>query len=194
MAIADARPDWLIHLAAIHFIPDCMARPLEPIDVYGESKLAAERLVGGFHEETGVPVSTLRLFNAIGPNETNPHVVPDIVGALRSSDTIRLGNITPERDYIDTRDVADAVMAVAAGATGAGVFNVGTGVAHSVKDILDLLGRLLGRTITAVPDPGRMRAVERIRLVANIDRIRRMTGWAPQISRIETTTFSPVAR
>jgi UDP-glucose 4-epimerase len=228
-AITDTRPDWVIHLAAIHFIPDCIARPretlevnvegtrtvldgcrgspvrlvsfassaavyaavedpcvedatpLEPIDVYGESKLAAERLVGEFHRDTGIPVTILRLFNAIGPNETNPHVVPDIFEALQLSDTVRLGNMTPERDYIDTRDVAEAIIAAADHATGAAIFNIGTGAGHSVKDILDVLGRLLGRTITVVPDAGRMRAVERIRLVADIDRIRRVTGWSPRI-------------
>jgi len=232
--IAEAKPDWLIHLAAMHFIPDCIARPhdtidvnvdgtrrvlescrgssvglvifastaavyapaddpcvedvtpLGPVDIYGESKLEGERLVREFHEETGIPVSSLRLFNAIGRHETNPHVVPAIFEALQSSDTIELGNTAPARDYIDTRDVAEAIVSIAAGAQGASVVNVGTGVAHTVNDILDRLRRLLGRPIAVVPDPARMRAVERMRLVADITRVRGATGWTPRISLDDT--------
>ena len=84
-------------------------RPLSGHRKYGESKLAAEQLGRTFHEETGIPVSILRLFNAIGRNETNPHVVPHIFESLQTSDVIRLGNIAPCRDYIDTRDVAEAI-------------------------------------------------------------------------------------
>jgi UDP-glucose 4-epimerase len=164
------------------------ATPIRPVDVYGESKLAGEQVLRAFHDDTGVPVSSLRLFNAIGPHETNPHVVPAIFDALQSSDTIRLGNLAPARDYIDTRDVADAFAAVGDSAGGASVFNVGTGIAHSVQDILDVLGRLLGRPLTVVPDPARMRAVERRRLVADITRIRRATGWAPRIPLVDTLT------
>jgi UDP-glucose 4-epimerase len=228
-AVSASRPDWLIHLAAMHFIPDCIARPQEtidvnvegtrrmlescrgssvqrfifassaavyapmdrpcvedatplgPLEVYGESKLAAEQLVRTFHEGTGIPVSILRLFNAVGRHETNPHVVPHIFESLQTSDAVRLGNIAPCRDYIDTRDIAEAILAVAGGAGGLCVFNVGTGVAHSVKNIIESLRRILGRTITVVQEPVRVRASERMLLVADIARIRRETQWTPRV-------------
>jgi UDP-glucose 4-epimerase len=227
-AISAARPSWLIHLATMHFIPDCIARPdeaiavnvegtrrvldgclgssvqrlifastaavyapsdrpceedatpLGPLEVYGESKVAGERLVTAFHADTGVPVTILRLFNAIGRNETNPHVVPHIFESLQRSDAIRLGNLESRRDYIDTRDVADAILAVPV--AGLGVFNVGTGSAHSVADLIEALRRILGRPITIEQDPDRLRTTERMVLVADVDRIRRETGWAPRIS------------
>jgi UDP-glucose 4-epimerase len=232
--VAVSRPDWLIHLAAMHFIPECIAKPqetievnvggtgrvlescrgssvqsvifassaavyaptdhpcveettpLRPLEVYGESKVAAEQLVRAFQDETGIPTSILRLFNAIGRNETNPHVVPHIFESLQRSDVIRLGNIEPRRDYIDTRDVAEAILAVADTSDGLRVFNVGTGVAHSVKDIVDLLRRILDRPIRVEHDPARMRSTERMLLAADTRKIRRATQWVPRMSLEET--------
>ena len=96
----------------------------------------------------------------------------------------RSGNIAPRRDYIDTRDVAEAMLAVLDGPDGRpSVFNVGTGVAHSVSDIVELLRRILGRPIAVVQEPSRMRATERMLLVADIGKIRRRGGVGRRASR-----------
>ncbi len=228
--VRGSKPDWLIHLAAMHYIPDCIARPREtldvnvegtrrvlescrgssvrhmvfastaavyaptdgacvedatplgPLEVYGESKLEGERLAAAFHAETGIATSVLRLFNAIGRHETNPHVVPHIFESLQASDVVSLGNIEPRRDYIDTRDMAEAIVAVASGSRGLSVLNVGTGTAYSVREILERLRRILGRPVTVEQEASRVRASERMLLLADIAKIRRAVRWTPRVT------------
>lgn len=232
--LADVDADTVIHLAAIHYLPDCAARPREtqevnvdgtrhvldacraagvrrvvfastaavyapvdtpcsedgtplgPIEVYGRSKLEGERLVEAFSRESGMAATAIRISNAVGRRETNPHVVPHIFESLRGSNEVPLGSLEARRDYIDTRDIADAVLAVLQVSAGYQVFNVGTGVAHSVADIVDSLRRILGRPIEIRQDASRLRPVERMLLVADIDRIRRTTGWTPGVTFEET--------
>ena len=233
-ALSDLRADAVIHLAAIHYLPDCAARPREtqevnvegtrhvldgcraagvrrvvfastaavyapvevpcsedetplgPIEVYGASKLEGERLVEVFSRETGIAATALRIANAVGRRETNPHVVPHIFESLRVSNQVSLGSIEARRDYIDTRDLANAILAVLEVSSGYQVFNVGTGIAYSVADIVALLRRILGRPIEIRQDASRLRPVERMLLVADSSRIRRAAGWEPRVSFDET--------
>lgn len=234
-AFADARPDAVAHLAALHFIPavddapelaeainvegtrnvldaarayppQCLvfastaavyanvAEPLsetrepDPIDVYGRTKLAGERLVRELAAETDIRCVSARLFNVMGPRETNPHVLPEIVEQVRRGATeLELGNIDPERDFVDARDVADALTALLAYAQpGADAFNVGTGRSVSVAEIVRTCGEIVGREIPIRQVPERMRAVERPVLVADVRKIAAATGWHARRSLRDT--------
>ncbi|WBL80341.1 NAD-dependent epimerase/dehydratase family protein [Bradyrhizobium xenonodulans] len=225
------RPEILIHLAAIHFIPECERDPaqaeevnvlgtmnllracpvgtrfvfassgavyrpgdgphdesssVEPADVYGLTKLHAENYVRYFVKQRGLCGAVVRLFNVVGPGETSPHILPEIIYQLKSGSTkIKLGNIWPQRDYIHVEDAAEGFGRVALyGEVPTGVtklINLGTGTQYSVSMILDQLRSLTGLPIEVEHDASRARTVDRPFLQASIARIKADFGWSPRL-------------
>jgi UDP-glucose 4-epimerase len=155
-----------------------------PLDVYGLSKLAGEHLCNEFHLQTKVPTIICRFFNAFGPNETNPHLIPEIQNQVNSGlRTIQLGNLTPKRDFIHTSDMANAVhLLITKFNKSIDTFNLGRGIEYSVTEIVEAFERQLQEKITIEIDPSRVRKVERMHLLANIAKLKAFTGWEPKIS------------
>ncbi|NNC86382.1 MAG: NAD-dependent epimerase/dehydratase family protein [Bacteroidia bacterium] len=227
--ITDMKPDSIVHLAAIHFIPYCNKHPYEssniningtinilnaakeakvkqvlfastaavypiydeavsemndtgPMDIYGLSKLTGEHLCNEFHLESGIPTIICRFFNAFGPNETNPHLIPEIQDQVNGGKrTINLGNLTPKRDFIHTSDMATAVNTLQEKVKeGIHVFNLGRGIEYSVTDIVDAFERELGEKITIEVDQARVRKTERMHLLADVSKLKSL-GWEPKI-------------
>jgi UDP-glucose 4-epimerase len=228
-ALREARPRRVFHLAALHYIPQCNAEPVEavkinvagtrhllaacrrtppeavfvastaavypaegspfsedapvePIDIYGHTKAMAEELTRLFHLETGITSVMGRLFNVFGPNDSNPHLIPDVIAQARAgASTLELGNLTPVRDYIYVDDVVSGILAASHAAVGRQVFNVGTGKGQSVKDVVDAVAEAVGRPLRIVQAEGRMRKVERQELVADARRLTALTGWSARV-------------
>lgn len=153
-----------------------------PMDIYGITKLAAERIAGEFCLRTGIPTIVGRFFNAFGPNETNPHLIPEIQRQVRDGKRVlRLGNLDPKRDFIHTFDMARAMDALlGAGLSGFEVFNIGRGIEYSVREIVEAFERQLGESLSIEVDPSRVRKVERMHLLADVGKLKRITGWEPR--------------
>lgn len=178
------RQVFVASTAAVYPIADgpiAEDHPLGPIDIYGISKLATERLASEFHLRTDVPVIIGRFFNAFGPNETNPHLIPEIQRqVLRGARSLRLGNLDPRRDFIHTADMAKAMdLLLHAGIGGCEVFNIGRGIEYSVREIVAAFERQLGEPLRIEVDPARVRKVERMHLLADVTKLKRATGWEP---------------
>lgn len=229
--IGEVKPQWVIHLAAIHFIPYCNQHPYEafdvnvngtmnildaaaaadslermffastaavypiyddpihedkalgPLDIYGLSKLTGERLCSEFFLKTRIPTVVCRFFNAFGPRETNPHLIPEIQQQLNEGQrTIQLGNLEPKRDFIHTSDMARAVrLLMEAEIQGMDTFNLGQGMEYSVKEVVEAFERQLGESVTITQNPKRMRKSDRMHLLADVSKLKNLTGWEPLI-------------
>ncbi len=155
-----------------------------PSDIYGLSKLAGEELFRKFHIESGIATIICRFFNAFGPNETNPHLIPAIQEqVLAGKRTIKIGNTAPKRDYIHTRDMANGVrLLLEKFENGIEVFNLGRGIEYSVTEVIDAFSKALGEPLQVETDPARVRKTDRLHLLADTGKLHRYTGWTPEVS------------
>jgi UDP-glucose 4-epimerase len=121
-----------------------------------------------------------RIFNAYGPYETNPHLIPHIMESLRQGSAVQLGNVHTKRDYVYVDDVAGLLWRCAQPRNGPyTVVNVGTGTEYSAADIVRTIGGLLGREIAIGIDASRVRVVDKPHQRADTSRLERLTGMRP---------------
>lgn len=155
-----------------------------PMDIYGITKFAAERIGYVLTRRSAARVRVGRYFNAIGTRETNPHIIPEILSQLRiggAEPVLRLGNVFPKRDYIHAADLAEASFAVLNANTSDpyDVVNIGSGCEWSVADLVELFSRELQVPIRIDVDSSKLRKVDRPHLCADIGKINRIYGWKP---------------
>ena len=115
--------------------------PTRPTSAYGESKLAATRLVLEASRAGHISGTVLRLSNPIGPGmppTTLPGKVVEFAASMTEREVLSLGDLSSYRDFVDARDAADAAVLSLLNppATGGEVFNIGSGVARRVRDLV----------------------------------------------------------
>ncbi len=155
-----------------------------PTDIYGFSKEWTERLARYFHDSTGIAVGIARIFNVVGPGETNPHLLPAIIEQARDGGELRLGNLTTRRDYVFSGDVAEGLVRLADGCAANGVLtcNLGSESAQTGNELVQLVARAMGRELSVTPDPARFRESDRPLLLSDCTRAFDELAW-----RAETT-------
>jgi len=152
---------------------------------YSASKISADKMIESFHRSFGLPVVTARPFNTYGPRQTARAVVPTIVSQLLSGcEALRLGALSPTRDFVYVTDTVAAMMALAVCEKAEGsTVNIGTGREWSIEDAARRLMEITGHACPIRSEEGRLRpeASEVQRLLADATRLRRLTGWAPVV-------------
>lgn len=157
-----------------------------PANPYAASKAAAEALVLGEVRSLGVDAVVTRAFNHIGPGQNERFVVPAFASQLaaiaRGAQPVLLtGNLDAKRDFLDVRDVVDAYAALAtAGKTGE-IYNVCSGTAASIREILGELIRIAGVPVEVRQDAARMRPSDMPLMYGSSEKLRAVTGWSPRI-------------
>jgi len=164
--------------------------PTEPICAYGVSKLAVEKYLGLFHRLHGLDYVVLRPGNAYGPGQ-NPGrgqsaATVFAYRAFRNEPITIWGDGSATRDLLYVEDLVDAIVRALSYQPDAGgprVFNVGTGQGTSLKELVELIGRVMGRAPEVRYAPGR--AADVSANVLDASRLRQRTGWEPRVSIAE---------
>jgi len=164
--------------------------PCDPVTAYGRSKWLAT--VGGLSERAPLEVMVARVFNPIGPGTPESQALGRFASRLCEAgpDPLELvvGDLDAYRDFIDVRDVAKAMIALALHGAAREVYHVGTGRSRRVGDGLDSLIRLSGRTVRVRVDPSLLKNRGPADSRAAIDRIVAQTGWHPDIAWEQSLT------
>jgi NAD dependent epimerase/dehydratase len=160
--------------------------PLQPQSPYSASKIGADMMALSFHHAFELPVTVVRPFNTYGPRQSARAVIPTILAQLHSgARQIKLGSLTPTRDFTYVTDTARGFLAMADcdRALGESV-NLGTGREIAIGELATALIAASGRDAEVVVDPARLRPAgsEVERLLSDNTRAREWAGWEPEMS------------
>lgn len=165
---------------------------LRPGNIYAATK-ACQNMIGNIYSKAyDMELMMVRAFNHIGPGQAPMFVVSDfckqvaeIEKGLREP-VMKVGNLAAKRDFTDVRDVVKAyVKLIAAGAPGE-TYNVGSGNAQAIQDILNLIVSKSDVEIKVEIDPNKLRPVDVPIIEADITKLNELTGWTPEIPLSQT--------
>jgi GDP-4-dehydro-6-deoxy-D-mannose reductase len=159
---------------------------LRPSGPYGASKAAAEAILLGEGRSFGTDVVIARAFNHIGPGQREDFVVASLAAQLAQiagggPPQLFVGNLTTARDFLDVRDVAAAYIALARDGERGEVYNVCSGRAITIRDVLRELIAIAGVPVEVREDPRRVRSADIPLSVGTPEKLRSRTGWTPKI-------------
>jgi GDP-4-dehydro-6-deoxy-D-mannose reductase len=158
-----------------------------PRTPYGVSKLAQEMLARRAGDDRGLQALIARPFNHIGPRQDASFVASAFARQIAEAEAglvepvIRVGNLDAHRDLTDVRDTVRAYVAIAEHGIASRVYNVCSGQAHRIGDLLDRLLSLSRVRVAVRLDPDRLRPSDTPLLLGDATRIRRELGWRAEI-------------
>ncbi len=171
------------------FVPITEQHPLQGQSPYSASKIGADQIAFSFFTSFDLPVAIIRPFNTYGPRQSLRAVIPTIITQIaRGNTTLKLGAVTPTRDFNFVTDIVDAFIEVAKSDTTIGkTFNAGSNFEISIGSTAEMIARLMGRKIEIISDESRLRPEksEVNRLLADNTKLKNNTAWNPLYASLE---------
>ena len=169
-------------------VPTPEDAPLLPTSPYATSKVAADLLCYQYFRSHGLPTFRYRIFGTTGVGKLGD-VCNDFASQIARAEVgdgvIRVGDLTKRRDIMDVRDAVVAMERIVTRGEPGGVYNIGSGVAPPISDILDQLKAMAHAPISVVADPTRHRLVDEPVHLGDTRRVRGL-GWVPSIPMSQT--------
>ena len=166
------------------YVPIDEKHPFQGQSPYSATKIGADRLAESFYRSFNLPVTIVRPFNTYGPRQSARVVIPTIISQLLSGkEEIKLGSLTPTRDFNYVKDTAAGFLAIAeADQTIGEEINIATQQEISIGTLADEIIRQINPKARIVCDEQRLRPEksEVNRLLGSNEKIRRLTAWEPQ--------------
>jgi GDP-4-dehydro-6-deoxy-D-mannose reductase len=169
-------------------LPIKETNPLRPTNPYAVSKVAQDMLGLQYHLSHKLFTVRVRSFNHIGPRQRLGFVAPDFARQIAEAEAglrepiVQVGNLEPQRDFSDVRDVVRGYHLLITQGEAGGVYNLGSERARSVREMLETLIAMANIPITIEQDPERVRPTDVPVIFGDCTKVREQTGWRPRIS------------
>ncbi len=166
------------------YVPIDEKHPYQGQSPYSATKIGADRLAESFYRSFDLPVTIVRPFNTYGPRQSRRAVIPTIITQLLSgSETIKLGSLTPTRDFNYVKDTANGFITISKFDNTIGQeLNIATEREISIGDLAEELIRQINPNARIITDEDRLRPEksEVNRLLGSAAKLRSLTGWRPK--------------
>jgi len=189
-------PDTRIHVAGTseeygmvyeNELPVKETNPLRPLSPYAVSKVTQDVLAYQYWQSYGLHVVRTRAFNHTGPRRGDVFATSNFARQIAEIEmkekepVIRVGNLEARRDFTDIRDVVRAYVLALEQCEPGSVYNIGSGKAYSIKQVLNMLLGMSNLIIRVEKDPSRMRPSDVPVLICDSSKFTKKTGWRPRI-------------
>lgn len=165
------------------YVPIDEKHPFQGQSPYSATKIGADRIAESFYRSFDLPVSIVRPFNTYGPRQSGRAVIPTIITQLLAGqEEIKLGKLSPTRDFNYVKDTAHGFMAIADCEAAIGQeINIATGVEHSIGDLANELIAQINPNARIICEEERLRPEksEVNRLLGDATKLRTLTDWKP---------------
>lgn len=167
-------------------VPIRESHPRQPQSPYSATKIGADAIAKSFYNAFSLPVTIVRPFNTYGPRQSARAIIPTIITQIANGiKSIKVGDLTPTRDFNYVEDTARGFLAIARAELSkvAGEeINIATEREVSMEDTLRTIASLMGVEVEWIVDPERLRPSksEVRRLLGSAQKLRSLTDWRPQ--------------
>lgn len=159
---------------------------------YGISKMTQERFAAVYRERYGMKIFCVRPFNHTGIGQKDTFVLPSFCKQAAEIEksgkpgVIHVGNLATKRDFSDVRDIVRAYRMILESDNDSVIYNVGSGKAYSLQEMLDYIVGLSKQKIEVEVDKERFRPIDTPLVVCDHSKIEKDLGWKPEYSILDT--------
>lgn len=171
------------------YVPIDEAHPLQGQSPYSASKIGADQMAISYYNSFNTPVAIIRPFNTYGPRQSARAVIPTIISQIANGKReIKLGSLTPTRDFNYVADTVSGFIAVLESEKSVGeVINIGSNHEISIGNLVKTIAEVMGVEVSVIADGQRIRPSnsEVERLWAENKKAKELIGWVPEFTGLD---------
>jgi nucleoside-diphosphate-sugar epimerase len=156
--------------------------PVQAFNPYSHTKILAEEVGQYYRQQFDLPIAIVRAFNVYGPGQRRDFLIPLLLDQALDPEreVISVADLRPKRDYLNINDLVELLCRIAENPT-SGVYNAGSGISHSVAEIVDMIWAA-GVAPKPVKSRNESRVEEVFDVVASISKAKGELGWVPRVT------------